>query len=106
MAFNRASLGRSRSTRSGRSSTATTMRERGVTLGKYVLAFLRVLQLLAAVVIIGYYASNVAKGSLNKPTRYNGTSFVGANSFPWGIPELLSSSPHRFGAHSTLPAFR
>ena len=77
MAWNpRRSLGRSRSTRSGRSSTRTTVKEGGLTAAKYLLAFLRVLELIAAIAVIGYYASNLSKSHNNKPYKYNRTSFV------------------------------
>ncbi len=77
MAWNpRHSLGRKRSGRSGRSSTRTTAKETGLTAAKYVLAFLRLLEFIAAIVVIGYYASNLSKSHDNKPYKYNGTSFV------------------------------
>lgn len=76
--FGRRGLNRRRSNKSaaGRSSTRESLRRQTSLLGIYVLAFIRLLELTAAVVVIGYYAANVAKSNGNKPVKYNGTSFV------------------------------
>lgn len=68
---------RSRSTRSSRSGgTRASIKKQGTVVGTFVLAFIRLCQFVATIVLLGYYGAQLGKSHDNKATKYNGTSFV------------------------------
>ena len=68
---------RSKSTRSSRSGgTRASLKKQGTVVGTFALAFVRLLQLVAAIVVLGYYGAQLGKSHNNKAAKYNGTSFV------------------------------